>query len=139
MPNPVSLTINPGENTGFVTGHITGTTNAGLTHQAKVAVIDATGKVVAHGIFQGEGKNNEPLPLLEGGSVLSYSNARLPLALYVQFNYSNSGSFIQNDPDNVVASQLFDTGKVEVLQMISEDNISNSFNDLVLTSVNIKH
>lgn len=139
MPNPVSLTINSGENTGFVTGHITGTTNAGLTHQAKVAVIDATGKVVARGIFQGEGKNNEPLSLLEGGSVLSYSNARLPLALHVQFNYSNSGSFIQNDPDNVVASKLFDTGKVEVVQMISEDNFGNGYSDLVLTSFNIKH
>lgn len=139
MPNPVIQTIDLGGSTGLAAGHIAGTTNAGFTQQAVVKITDATGAVVAQGTFQGNGENNTPIPLIGGGTVLSYTGAQLPLTLNVQFNYNPNGSFVPNDPSKVIVNTLFDNNSVEVIQMTSEDYVDNDFNDLILTSVTLGH
>lgn len=139
MANPVTQTIDLGGSTGLSAGHIAGTTNAGYTQQAVVKITDSTGKVVAQGTFEGSGENNTPIPLVGGGTVLSYTGAQLPLTLDVQFNYNPGGGFVPNDPGKVIVNTLFDNNSVEVIQMTSEDYVDNDFNDLILTSVTLAH
>lgn len=137
--NPVITQIDLNGATGNASGHITCTTNAGFTQQATVTVTDANSKVVASGIFQGKGEHNQVIPVTTGGTVLSFSNAVLPLKLEVECKYDPNGSFVPNAPDKVIMTKPLDTKSVEFVQITSEDWVDDDFNDLIFNCVSVSH
>lgn len=139
MSNPYTQIIDLTGASGNAAGNIACTCNAGWTQQAIVTVTDSTPSVVASGTFQGNGEGNQPVPLTSGGTVLSYSGALLPLTLNVQFNYDPNGSFQPILSQNVFPTTLFDNNGIEAIQITVEDYVDNDKNDLILTSITMKH
>lgn len=140
MANPINQIITVEGAPGICAGHIACVANAGYTQQAVVTVTDATGTIVASGTFQGSGEDNAPVPLTSGGTVLSYTDAVLPITLNAQFNYSPDGSkFLPNEPDKVNLVILYNDYFSELLQVTAEDSVDGDFNDIIMTSVTLRH
>lgn len=136
----INQLITVGGAPGTCAGHIACVANAGYTQQAVVTVTDALGTIVASGTFEGSGEGNTPVPLISGGSVLSYTNAVLPVTLNAQFNYSPDGSkFLPNEPDKVSLIILYHDDFSELVQISAEDSVDGDFNDIIMTSVTIRH
>ncbi len=141
MSNPISQTINPiGATNTVASGTISGITNAGFTQKVSVSITDADGKTVASGTFEGKGENNAPAKLVpEGGTVLTYENAKLPLTLSAEFFYDPNGSFTPNAGNKVFPNIAFNDHGIEVITALSEDWVDNDFNDMILRSTTIAH
>lgn len=140
MANPISQTINPvGGTQPTASGSISCVTNAGYVQKAVVSVVDADGKVVASGTFEGSGENNTPAHIVGGGTTLAYSGAKLPLTLNAEFFYKPGGNFISNAPNKVFLTIPFNDHGVEFITILSEDWVDNDFNDMVLRSTTIAH
>ncbi len=134
------MNINPkGGNLPVATGSITAVTNAGFTQQAHIVVIDADSRRVAEGTFQGQGEGDVTAQLIGGGYTLSYSNAKLPLIIQVEFQYNPGSGFRPNDPDKVLMTCPYNDMGLQLLVFQGEDWIDGDFNDIVVRSITHDH
>ena len=141
MSNPISQIINPiGATNTVASGTVSCITNAGFTQKVSVSITDTDGNTVASGTFEGKGENNTPAKLVSnGGTVLPYENAKLPLTLNAEFSYDPNGSFIKNAANKVFPNIAFNDHGIEVVTVLSEDYIDHDFNDMILRSTTIAH